>query len=425
MITAIAVVFVLTLSVGMPIAICLGMSSFIALIGSELPFRLIAERMFNSVNSFPLMAIPLFMIIGEIMDSAGILNRLIGFAQCFVGHVRGGLAQVTTITEMILSGVSGTAVGDAAALSATLLPAMKKEYGVEFASAVVASAASIGPIIPPSAAMVVYSFMSGGMVSVAGLFLAGVVPGIMIGVGMMFLNYYIAKKRGYPVSQRLSIRDLIVRTKEAFFILMMPIVVLGGIVGGIFTATEGAAVGVVYSIVIGFFVTRELKFQHIWRALVNGMVTSGVVLLLVALASSVTFLLTIEQLPNTLGTFLRSLTTSPVMFILLVNVLLIFVGMLLESTAAYIMLVPILAPIASVYGIDPLHFGFLFVFNLVIGMLTPPVGVVLFVVGGYAGLSIERLTRAVFPYIVVQYAVLGLCIVFPKGYLFLPRLFGY
>jgi len=426
MITVIAIVFGVTLIIGIPVAVCLGMSAFFAILfAGDLSLRMIPERMLSSVNSFPLMAIPLFMIAGELMDSSGILERLIGFCQSVVGHIRGGLAQITTLAGMILAGVSGTAVGDASALSATLVPAMKKEYGVDFAAGVVASAANIGPIIPPSAPMIVYAFMAGGSVSVAGLFLAGVVPGILIGIGMMVLSYFIARKRNYPIAQRLSIKQIFIKTKEAFWVLTMPIVVLGSIVGGICTATEAAGISVAYAVILGIFVTRKLTLKNLWQALINGTITSGVVFLLIALASSVTFLLTVEQLPTIVANFMKAFTPSPFVFIWLVMALLIFVGMVLESNAAYIMLVPILAPIAQSYGIDPLRFGFIFVLNLVIGHLTPPVGVVLFVTGGVAGISLERMSRAILPFLALQLLVLVICVLLPDVYMFVPRLFGY
>ena len=425
MIPIIGIVFSITLVLGIPVAVCLGMSAFFAILFTgDLSLRMIPERMLSSVNSFPLMAIPLFMIAGDLMDSTGILDKLIGFCQSLVGHIRGGLAQITILTEMILSGVSGTAVGDASALASTMIPAMKKEYGVDFAAGVVASAANIGPIIPQSAAMIVYAFMAGGSVSVAGLFLAGVIPGIMIGVGMMVICYVIAKKRNYQIEQRLSVRQVLVKTKEAFWVLTMPIVILGSMIGGICTATEAAGIAVAYAVVLGLF-TRKLTFKMLAHALVNGTITSGVVFLLISLASSVTFLLTIEQLPSIIAKAMNSFTTSPIVFTWLVMGLLFIVWMLLESNAAYIMLVPILAPIAQSYGIDPLHFGFIFVLNLVIGHLTPPVGVVLFVTGGIAGLSLERMTRAILPFLALQIVVLIICVLFPDSYMFVPRLFGY
>jgi tripartite ATP-independent transporter DctM subunit len=426
MIPIIGVVFVVTLILGIPVAVSLGMSAFFAILFTgDLPLRMIPERMISSVNSFPLMAIPLFMIAGELMDSCGILDLLIAFCRSVVGHIRGGLAQITTLAGMIMAGVSGTAVGDASALSATLIPAMKEEYGVDFAAGVVASAANIGPIIPPSAPMIVYAFMAGGSVSVAGLFLAGVVPGIMIGVGMMILSYIIARRRNYRIAQRLSVRQIVIATKEAFWVLTMPVIVLGSIIGGIATATEAAAISVAYAILLGTFVTRKLTLRDLYWALVNGTVTSGVVFLLISLASSVTFLLTVEQLPTVMAEFVKGVTSSPFVFTVLVMLLLVVVGMLLESNAAYIMLVPILAPIAESYGIHPLQFGMLFVLNLVIGHLTPPVGVVLFVTGSVAGISLERMSRAILPFLALQFGVLIICLMLPDVFMFVPRLFGY
>ncbi len=425
MITTIAVVFFISLLVGMPIAFGLGIGAFVSVLQSSFPIGMMIERMMNSVNSFPLLAIPLFMVAGKLMESAGIMTRIIAFSKVLVGHIRGGLAQVTTLTGMVLAGVSGTAVGDAAALGAVLIPPMEKEYGLDYGSAVVASAANIGPIIPPSAAMIVYAFMTGGDVSVAGLFLAGIFPGVVIGVGMMVMSYFIARKRGYPKDRKATLKEILVAFKNSFLILTMPLVVIGGIVGGVFTATEAAAIAVAYSLFLGVFVTRELTLKNISTAFVEGAVISSVVFLLIAFASSVTFLLTVEQLPTLLTSFITSLTTNPMVFMILIVLLLTLVGMVIESNAAYIMLVPILSPVAMSLGIDPLRFGMIFVMTLVIGHLTPPVGVVLFVTSSVGGLSFERMIKAILPYIALQYGVLFLCLFVPEIYMFIPRLFGY
>lgn len=427
MLITIALTFFATALVGVPIAFALGLSSLAAvLVSSDLPLRMIPERMIAAVDSFPLLAIPLFILAGELMESAGILSRLVEFARVLVGHIRGGLAHVCVVCEMILSGVTGTAVGDAAALASVFLGPMKREYDEEFGAAVVAGAANIGPIIPPSAAMIVYAIMAGSSVSIAGLFLAGMVPGILIGVGMMGLSYAIARRRGYPISgERPRLREVALRTWQALPVLLMPVVVIGGMVGGVFTATEAAAIAVVYAVVVGFFVTRELKVAHLWPALIRSAATTSIVVILIALASSVTFLLTVAQVPAAVAGFLQSITSSPTMFLTLVMLFLLLVGMFIESNAAYIMLVPILHPIAVQYGIDPLHFGFVFVLNLVIGMLTPPVGVVLFVVASLSGLTMERLVRGVWPFVVLQFGVLFLCVYFPGLYMWVPRLFGY
>jgi len=424
---AIALTFAATALLGVPVAFALGLSSTVAiLVSSDLPLRMIPERMLAAVDSFPLLAIPLFMLAGELMESAGILARLVEFARALVGHIRGGLAHVCVVSEMILSGVTGTAVGDAAALASVFYGPMKREYDEEFGASVVAAAANIGPIIPPSAAMIVYAYMAGASVSVAGLFLAGIVPGILIGAGMMLLAYVMARRRGYPVAgERTRLREILRRSGRAFPILCMPVVVIGGMVAGVFTATEAAAIAVVYALVVGFAVTRELKPRHLWPALIRSATTTSIVVMLIALAASVTFLLTIAQVPTAVAGFLKALTANPWVFLTLVMLFLLVVGMFLESNAAYIMLVPILHPIALQYGLDPLHFGFVFVLNLVIGMLTPPVGVVLFVVASLSGLTLERLARGVWPFVLLQLAVLVLCAYVPGLYLWVPRLFGY
>ncbi len=427
MLLALAVTFGFTILLGVPIAISLGLSSVAAvLLAPDVPFRMIPERMFSAVDSFPLMAIPFFMLAGELMDMAGILSRLIAFAQALVGHIRGGLAHVTVVTEMILSGVTGTAVGDATALGTTLMPAMAKEYGKDFAAAVVASAASLGPLIPPSAAMIVYSYMSGGSVSVAGLFMAGVVPGVFMGLATMAMCYGMARRRGYAVrAAGVGWRDVLRQARRAFLVLLMPVVVIGGMVGGVFTATEAGAIAVVYALLIGFFVTGELRLRDLPGALIRAGITTSVVILLIALSSGVTFLLTVKQVPSTLADAIIGFSRRPAVFLTLTMLLLIVVGMLLESNAAYIMLVPIFHPIAVKLGIDPLHFGFVFVFNLVIGMLTPPVGVVLFVICGLAAMPVERLVRAAWPFILLQFGVLLVCVYFPRTYMWFPRLLGY
>lgn len=411
---------------GMPLAFALGFSSLAALWVGGIDFNMIPQRMMHSVNSFPLMSIPFFMLAGELMIKAGIMDRLIELANAFIGRVRGGLAHVTLLSGAGLAAVSGAAVADASALSATLIPALKTYYGVGFASAIVAAAANLGPIIPPSNAMIVYAFMAGSTVSVGGLFMAGVVPGLVIAAGMMGLCSYIAYRRGYPLTGgAISIRNILFQLRRSLIIFLMPIVVIGGIVGGAFTATEGSAIAVVYALLIGFFVTRKLKLSDLPGAMLNAAITTAVVGALIAFASAVTFLLTVDLLPAKLSVVIRQITSDPFVFNLLVAAMLFVVGMFMESNAAYIMLVPLFHPLAIEFGLDPLHFGFLFVLNLVIGMLTPPVGVVLFVVCGMTGITMGQLVRHVWPFIALMYGVLFLCMVFPPLVTALPRWLGY
>jgi tripartite ATP-independent transporter DctM subunit len=411
---------------GMPLAFSLGVAAVAGLSVSDVDFNLLPTRMMNAVNAFPLMSIPFFILAGELMLKAGMMERLIDLANAVVGRVRGGLAHVTMLAGLGLSTVSGAAVADASALGSTMIPSLRKSYGVGFSSAVVAAAANLGPIIPPSGAMIVYAFMAGPSVSVGGMFMAGVVPGLILVTLMMATCSLIANVRKLPLTgEAFSFGRVAHELRRSFLIFLMPVVVIGGIVGGAFTATEGSAIAVVYALGVGFFVTRKLRLSDLPEAMVRTAITSAVVGAMIAFASVVTYMLTLDLLPQKLSELIRATTASPIGYMLLVALALFVVGMFLESNAAYIMLVPLLHPIALQYGIDPLHFGFLFVFNLVIGMLTPPVGVVLFVVCGITGLKLGEITRHVWPFIAIMYALLFVCMLFPKLVLTVPLMLGY
>jgi len=411
---------------GMPLAFALGFSALAALSMSGVDFNMLPQRMMHSVNAFPLMAIPLFMLAGELMIRGGLAERLIELANAFVGRVAGGLAQVTMLAGAGMAAVSGAAVADASALATVLVRQLSKVYGVGFSAAVVAAAANLGPIIPPSNAMIVYAYMAGSSVSVAALFMAGVVPGILFTVGMMLIIRVMAKKRGYPLTgEPISVRHIIIEVRRSWMILLMPIIVIGGIVVGAFTATEGAAVAAVYALLIGLFVTRKLKFADLPACMLQAATTTAIVGALIAFASAVTFLVTIDLLPARLSIAVREFTANPLVFNLLVAAMLFVVGMFLESNAAYIMLVPLFHPIAISYGLDPLHFAFLFVFNLVLGMLTPPVGVVLFVVCGIANITMGHIMRHLWPFVAFGFGLLMLCMFYPPLVTGLPRALGY
>ena len=410
----------------MPLAFALGLASLVGLVVGGMDLAVLPQRMMHSVDSFPLMAIPLFMLAGELMVAAGILQRLVDFANSLIGRVHGGLAHVAIVAGMVLAAVSGAAVASASALGSSLVPSMRQQYDTGYSSAVVASAANLGAIIPPSNAMIVYALMAGSSVSVGGLFMAGIVPGLVLALGFMGLASFLSMRRGYPLAGGvIGLRHVLVQTWRALPILLMPIVVVGGIVAGAFTPTEGAGIAVLYALVIGFFVPRQLRLSHLPRAMFNAAVTAAMVGALIAFASTMTFAFTIDLVPMRLTSALQGLTSDPLMFLLLVMGLLILVGMFVESNAAYIMLVPLLAPIALSYGIDPLLFGFLFVMNLVVGMMTPPVGVLLFVMCGISNISLNELMKSAWPFIVFQYVVLVACIAFPSLVTWLPRALGY
>lgn len=411
---------------GMPLAFSLGVSALAGLLLAGFDLSILSTRLMNSVNSFPLMSIPLFMVTGELMLKAGIMDRLVDLANAFIGRIRGGLAQVAIIAGAGLASVSGAAVADASALSSTLVPSLKKQYGLGFSSGIVAAAANLGPIIPPSGAMIVYAFMAGSSVSVGGMFMAGVLPGLLLFLTLMGLCWLISWWRDYPVAgQRVTLSNILHQTRRNLIVFMMPVGVIGGIVFGAFTPTEGAAIGCCYALLLGFFVTRQLKIRDLPEVLLTAGKTTAVVGAMIAFASTVTFLFTIDMLPFKLATLLKDLTESPFVFLCLVAVMLLVVGMFLESNAAYIMLVPLFHPIALQYGIDPLHFGFVFVLNLVIGMLTPPVGVILFVVCGITKVEMGTLVRESWPFILAMYVLLLLCMIFPGIVTTLPHAMGY
>ncbi|MDN4016490.1 TRAP transporter large permease [Zwartia panacis] len=424
--TLVVIGFMLIALMGLPIAFAMGLSAIVAIWLSGIDISIIPQRMMYSVNSFPLMAIPFFMLSGELMIKAGIIERLISFANALVGRVRGGLAHVTMLSGAGLATVSGTAVSDASALSAILVPSLSKIYDKGFATAIVAAAANLGPIIPPSAAMIVYAFMAGPSVSVGGMFMAGVVPGLLITIGFMLLCSWITSKRGWSTTgEPFQFKRLFIELRRSAIVLFMPLLVIGGIIGGAFTATEGSAISVIYALILGFFITRTLKLSDLPRILIRAAITTAVVGALIAFASVITYLMTVDLMPQKLSELLFAVTKDPLVYLILVALLLFVVGMFLESNSAYIMLVPLLHPIALQYGIDPLHFGFLFVLNLVIGMLTPPVGVVLFVVCGVTGVRMRELVANIWPFVALMYAVLFLCMFFPAIVTTLPRSMGY
>jgi tripartite ATP-independent transporter DctM subunit len=381
--------------------------------------------MLHSVDSFPLMAIPLFMLAGQLMIRGGIMEPLVDLANAVVGRVRGGLAHVTIVAAMGVSSVSGVAVADATALGGSIGPHLAKAYSKTFAAALVAAASCMGPIIPPSAAMIVYAVVASD-VSVAGLFMAGIVPGIVIGVAMMILCGIIAKRRGYPLSgDPFSFRRVLVSARKAFLIFLMPIIVIGGIIGGVFTATEGAAVAVFYGLVVGFLVTRKLKVADLAPALLNAGIITAVVGALIAFSSVVTYLFTLNRVGDLIASSLLSISRDPTVFIFLMMAVLLVLGMFMEGNAIIIMLAPIAAPIAATLNIDPVYFGFLFVMNVVLGSITPPVGILLFVVSSIWRVGMAELVREIFPFIVLLYGILALCVMVPDIVIGLPRLLGY
>ena len=417
--------FIILMFLNMPLAFAMGAGSLVALLIGGIDPVILPQRMMFAVNSFPLMAIPLFMIAGEIMVKAGMVSRMVDFANTLVGRYRGGLATATVLTATMMSTVTGAAVASASALASTVAPEVRKHYGAGFTSGLIAASANLGAIIPPSNAMIVYALMAGGLVSVGALFVSAIIPGLLIAVLTAVLAYIIIRIRKLPATgEPFSLRKTLLAFRSAIVIVAMPVIVIGGIVGGVFTPTEGAAIAVMYASIIGFFFTRELKLKHIPDIMFRAAINSAIVGAMIAFASTITFIFTIDLIPLQLATFIQGVTDNPHVFLALIMIALLIIGMALESNAAYIMLVPLFAPVAMLYGLDPLWFAFLFCLNKIIGMLTPPVGVLLFVTSGVMQLPFGKVLKESLPFTAVQGFVLLLCIFFPDIVLWLPRTLG-
>ncbi|KIX15515.1 TRAP transporter large permease [Dethiosulfatarculus sandiegensis] len=425
MITILGIVFLVTLALGIPVAFCLGITSLTALWMMDVPLLVLAQRTFTGVDSFPLMAVPFFVLAGELMNKGGTTQRLIDFAHALVGRIPGGLAHTNIVASMFFGGISGSAVADAAAMGTILVPGMtKKGYPAGFSAAVTAASSTMGPIIPPSIFMVIMGVTTG--LSIGGLFAAGVVPGFLLGFTMMAYSWYLAVRRGFPREEGwMGFSQSVKSFVRAFPALLAPIIILGGILGGIFTATEAAAVAVFYAFLLGIFVFKELKLKDLPEIFINSGVTTAVLLLIIGMANIFAWVLTAEQIPQQIADVMLKITKNPYMILLFINLFLIFIGMFLEGGAAIIILAPTLLAVATAVGIQPLHFGLVMVLNIVVGLLTPPLGVCLFVVCGVTGLSLSRITKAVLPFLALEFGVLLLVTYVPGIILAIPTWLGY
>jgi tripartite ATP-independent transporter DctM subunit len=420
------VIMLVLFAISTPIAWSMAIAAAIYMVfGPGIPLQGLVQRMIGGIDTFPLLAIPFFILAGNLMNTGGITDRLVRFAKALVGHIRGGLAHVVVVTNMIMAGMSGSGVADAAGSGTVLIPAMRRVgYGVPFAAAIVASAGTIGPIIPPSIPMIIYA-MSVESVSIGGLFLSGIVPGILMGLGMMAIAYVQAVRYGFPASgERFTKKTFLPALIKVLPALFMPVLILGGILGGIFTATEAAAVGVLYALCIGLFVTRKLKWNDFWSALLQSGKISSMVFMVIATAMAVGWMLTEAQMPQFISAKIKAISANPLVFLLLLNIFLLLVGCVLEPASAMVMLMPIISPIATAYGIHSLHLGIVVVLNLTIGLLTPPVGTCLFVACGIAKLPMEKVLRTMWPHLAWQICVLFLITYVPSVALTIPFWFG-
>ncbi len=427
MLTLFIPIFLLLLLIGAPVFFAMLAAPGMVLLGNGMDrdIALMYRNIYNGVDSFPLMAIPFFMLAGELMNRGGITTRLVDFAQTLIGHVKGGLAQVNILSSMLFAGLSGSAVADTSALGSMLIPAMKKNgYSGTFSAAVTAASSVIGPIIPPSGIMIIYAYVM--EVSVAALFAGGIVPGILVGVGLMAVVGYLANRKDFPPSRtKATWRERKHALGKAILPLLTPVIILGGILGGVFTPTEASAVACIYALVVGLFVLKTLTVKSLPKIFTKAAMSASVVLLLVGAAMAFKTVVSLSHVAEQLAHWILTLTSDPLILLLLINLLLFVVGMFLDAGPAIIILGPILGPIFVNMGVDPVHFAMIMSVNLTVGLATPPMGLVLFVASSVSGERVEAIAKAILPFLAVEVLVIFMITYIPAISLTVPRLLGF
>ncbi|MBI5601780.1 MAG: TRAP transporter large permease [Deltaproteobacteria bacterium] len=414
-------VFVILLCISAPITVALGGCALVyALIGGTVSITTLIQNIFGGLATFPLLAVPLFMLAGNLMKEGGLTPDLVNFARLLLGHIRGGLGLATVLACAIFAAISGAAVATAVAIGVVMIPAMKNAgYDDSVAAGLTCTAACLGPIIPPSIVLIVYGVIAN--VSIAELFLAGVFPGLLLAAALMVYIYFVAKRNNYPRDPKKSLKEILVGGFKALPALFMPVLIMGGILSGMFTPTEAAGVSVVYAVIMGAFYYRQLTFKSLPKVLLASGLESGMVMLLISISEPFAWFVAVDQIPQLLIQWISTVTTSPYMVLLMTNIFLILLGIPLEVGPALVIVTPVLAPIAAMVGIDPVHMGIVICLNLVLGLITPPVGAVLFAVCGMANMSLERLSKGVWPPFLVALVVLGIITYWPWLSTFLPR----
>jgi len=422
MIAVFLVAFVVLLCCGIPIAMGLAGSAMIYLLfNPDIELTILPQTIFGGIASFPLLAIPLFMLAGNLMNKGGLTQDLVRFAKLMIGHVRGGLGHATIIACAIFAAISGAAVATAVAIGMIMIPAMKQEgFDDDLGAAITATASCMGPIIPPSIPFIIYGVIAN--VSIGALFLGGVIPGALLGIGLMVYMSYEARKRRYTVHPKASYREMLIGGWKALPALFMPVIIMGGILGGAFTPTEAAGVTCVYAAIVGAFVYRRLTVKSIPKVLLASGLESAMIMLLLGLSEPFAWIVAADQIPQMMIDAITGISTSPWVILFLINVVLIIIGIPIETAPALVIVAPILAPMAAQLGIDPIHLGVVVCFNLVLGLVTPPVGGVLFAVSGVSGLSLEKLSVAIWKPFWIALSVLLLITYIPQLSTFLPRL---
>lgn len=419
----IVLLFILFL-IGIPICFSLGLVSVFGMVQGATPMIVVIQRLFTGADSTALIAIPLFILAGGLMVQGGISNRIVSFADALIGHFPSGLALVSILACMFFAAITGSAIAATAAIGGIMIPIMReKNYEDTFSAPLIACGGSIGPIIPPSIPLLLYGTMAN--VSVGKLFIGGFIPGIIMGAGLMLYSYMVGKKRRYVGREKRASREEILKTgKDALLALIMPIIIIGGILSGIFTATESGAIACAYAIIIGGFVYKELKWKNMFSLLVDCAKSTGQVLVVVACASLFTWVITVAQVPQTVSALLSESIHSSVLLLLIINIILLIAGKFIDTTSALVIFTPLFLPLVQAMGIDLIHFGLVMAVNLTIGMCTPPLGVCLFVSGSIAKVSLKDQMRDLVPMLGVLLVVLMIITYIPQTVTFLPELLG-
>ena len=422
MLGTMAIIFVVLLAIGAPVAVAMGLTGAIAVtMLDEIPLEVIAQRFVTGVDSFPLLAVPFFILAGALMNTGGTTQRLVRLANVLVGRFTGGLGHVNVVSNMIMAGMSGSAAADAAGTGSVLIPAMARAgYSRPFAAALTAAASTIGPIIPPSIPFVVFGVLAS--VSIGRLFLGGAIPGLLMGLYLMAAVYIIARRRGYARGAKPTGGEVWTAFRDALPALMLPAIIVWGIAGGVVTPTEASVLAVLYALFLGTVVYRELTWDSTFAIFGEAAMTTATVMFIVAASALLAWVLTREQAGPQLVRLVTAVSTDPFIVLLVLNVILLILGCFLETLSLMILLVPVLMPLIKTLGIDPVHFGVMFTLNLMIGLITPPVGMSMFITCRIAGIQVAEFAREIWPFVIALVAVLLVVTYFPSVVLFLPNL---